>query len=61
MMDNLSGSILVGYGQFFSSFSPSCGQDFPAVGCGHSFAEAVFVLPFAVRRLKGALTHGSVI
>ena len=44
--------VFVRNGQFLSAFCTTCSQHSPAVCCGHSFTEAVFVSSLSVRRLK---------
>jgi hypothetical protein len=41
--------------QFFSAFSSTGSQYSAAVGSSHSFAEAVLILSFSLRRLECAL------
>lgn len=43
---------VVGHGEMETAFGAAASENFTAVGCGHSFAEAVLVNSFTVRGLE---------
>ena len=43
---------MVGHGEMETAFGAAAGEYFTAIGCGHSFAEAVLVNSFTVRGLE---------
>lgn len=43
---------VVGHGEMETAFGAAASEYFTAVGCGHSFAEAVLVNSFTVRGLE---------